>query len=78
MLLIPCISIFLATRIIYSYYMLWFDGIENGSIKANIPGNLYRILFCIMAYLTLGVTLYFYQSIKANKEIEYANRVLAK
>ena len=78
MLLIPCISIFLATRIIYSYYMLWFDGIENGSIKANIPGNMYRILFCIMAYLTLCVTLYFYQSIKANKEIEYANRVLAR
>lgn len=78
MLLIPCISIFLATRIIYSYYMLWFDGIENGSINANIPGNLYLILFCIMAYLTLVVTLYFYQSIKANKEIEYANRMLAK
>lgn len=78
MLLIPCISIFFTTRIIYSYYMLWFDGIENGSIKANIPGNMYRILFCIMAYLTLCVTLYFYQSIKANKEIEYANRVLAK
>lgn len=78
MLLIPCISIFFATRIIYSYYMLWFDGIENGSIKANIPGNMYRILFCIMAYLTLCVTLYFYQSIKANKEIEYANRVLAR
>lgn len=77
MLLIPCACIFLATRIIYAYYMLWFDGIENGSIQANIPGNLYRILFCVMSYLTLVVTLYFYQSIKANKEIEYANRVLA-
>lgn len=77
MLLIPCTSIFLVTRIIYSYYMLWFDGIENGSIQANIPGNVYRILFCVLSYLTLVVMLYFYQSIKENKDIEYANRVLA-
>ena len=78
MLLMPSVSILLVKPIMSSYFHLWMDGIKNGSIRENIPGNLFRILFCIFSYLSILVVIAFYQKIKSRQEDEFARRTLEK
>ena len=71
MLLTPAGTLLVVRPIIYSYFELWMKGIENGSIKANIPGNIFRVVFCILSYVSIHVVIIFYQQIKDAKEEEY-------
>ena len=71
MLLTPSWSLLLVKPIISSYFHLWMDGISNGSIKSNIPGSFYRILFCISSYFSVLIIIKFYQEIKNNQEKDY-------
>ncbi len=76
MLLAPTGSMLAVKPIVRDYFLLWMQGIENGSIEQNIPGNPFRILFCILSYVSMLVILIFYQQIKDNQEEEYARRAL--
>ncbi|MCR4596178.1 MAG: GHKL domain-containing protein [Lachnospiraceae bacterium] len=76
MLLAPTGTFLVVKPIIRSYFYLWMDGIENGSIEENIPGDPYRIGFCILSYASILVIIIFYQQIRDRQEEEYARRAL--
>lgn len=76
MLLAPTSTFLVVKPIIRSYFYLWMDGIENGSIEGNIPGDPYRIVFCILSYASILVIIIFYQQIRDRQEEEYARRAL--
>lgn len=60
----PIVPIFLARPIIRSYYMLWMTGIQNGSIKENIHGDIYRLLFYMSGYIAILILVSVYHNIK--------------
>ena len=76
MLMMPSGCLLLVKPIIRAYFRLWMDGIANGSIKANIPGSVYRILFCIFSYLSVLIIVKLYQEIKENQYCTFADRAL--
>ncbi len=76
MLLAPTSSLLLVKSIVRSYFNLWMSGMENGSIKENIPGDVFRIAFCVLSYISILVILVFYQQIKENQEEQYAKHAL--
>ncbi len=78
LLLAPAGTLLLVKPIISSYYLLWMDGIKNGSIKENIPANPYRILFCIFAYVPVVAVIALYQKLKEKQEEEYVRDSVAK
>ena len=78
MLLAPTSSLLVVKPIIRSYFFLWMDGIENGSIEENIPGDPFRIIFCILSYASILVIIIFYQQIKEKQEEEYSIRSLER
>ena len=71
LLLAPAASLLLVKPIMSSYFFLWMDGIENGSIKENIPANPYRALFCLVAYVPIIAVIVLYQKLKEKQEEEY-------
>ena len=72
MLLAPISLIIAVKPIIRDYYVLWMDGIENGSIQENIPGDFVKLLYCILSYAVLLVVISFYEQIKESREEEHA------
>lgn len=76
MLLMPAGSLLLVRPILLSYYKLWMDGIEKGALEANIHGDIFRLLFCILSYLSMVVMICFYQQIKDNQENEFLHHAL--
>ena len=78
MMTVPAISVFVVKHIVRSYYELWIDGIRNGSITENIPGDIFRIIFCILAYISVIVLIIFYQKIKESQDEIYAGHMLEK
>lgn len=76
MLLAPTSSLLVVKSIIRSYFNLWMSGMENGSIKENIPGDVFRIAFCVLSYASIIVIIVFYQQIKENQEEQYAKHAL--
>ncbi|MCR5595303.1 MAG: GHKL domain-containing protein [Lachnospiraceae bacterium] len=78
MLLAPTSSLLVVKPIIRSYFFLWMDGIKNGSIEDNIPGDPFRIIFCILSYASILVIIIFYQQIKEKQEEEYSMRELER
>ena len=76
MLLTPFWTILLVKPIMLAYFTLWMDGIENGSIKENIPSSLYRLTFCVLSLLSIGIILSLYQRIKESKEDEFVRQTL--
>ncbi len=68
LLLSPAWSLLLVKPIMSSYFLLWMDGIKNGSIKENIQANPYRVLFCIFAYVPIVSVIVFYQKLKEKQE----------
>ncbi|MCR4656077.1 MAG: GHKL domain-containing protein [Lachnospiraceae bacterium] len=77
MLLAPASMIMVVKPIIGAYYRLWSDGIGNGSIKENIPGDGYKLMYCLLSYAVLVVVIFFYEQIKNGREETYANELLA-
>ena len=78
MLLAPTASLLVVKPIIRSYFFLWMDGIKNGSIEENIPGDPFRIIFCLLSYASILVIIIFYQQIKDKQEEEYSIRELER
>ncbi len=69
-LLTPAFTLLLVKPIISSYFLLWMDGIGNGSITENIPANIYRVAFCIFALFPIVITLALQQDLKEKQEAE--------
>ena len=76
MLLIPIWTILLVKPIMASYFYLWMDGIENGSITENVHGNVYRMSFSILSVITVIITITMYQRLKEKQEEEFAQRAV--
>ena len=68
LLLAPAWSLLLVKPIMSSYFLLWMDGMKNGSIKENIPANPYRVLFCLFAYVPIVAVMILYQKLKEKQE----------
>ncbi|MBP5195350.1 MAG: GHKL domain-containing protein [Lachnospiraceae bacterium] len=75
-LLTPSWAILIVKPIMLAYFRLWMDGIENGSIKENIPASIYRLGFCVLYVLSLVLIIMLYQNIKESKENEFAMQAL--
>ena len=76
MLLIPIWAILLVKPIMASYFYLWMDGIENGSITENVHGNLYRMAFSILSVVSVIITITMHQRLKEKQEEEFAQRAV--
>lgn len=68
LLLAPAWTLLLVKPIMSSYFLLWMDGMENGSITENIPANPYRVLFCMFAYVPVVAVIILYQKLKEKQE----------
>lgn len=68
LLLAPAWTLLLVKPIMSSYFLLWMDGMENGSITENIPANPYRVLFCVFAYVPVVAVIILYQKLKEKQE----------
>ncbi len=73
-LVIPMWTIFLVKPIMASYFYLWMDGIKNGNIHENIPGNPYRVIFLILSLMTVVIEVFLFEKLKDKHEEEYATR----
>ncbi|MBP5553481.1 MAG: GHKL domain-containing protein [Lachnospiraceae bacterium] len=78
MLLTPAWSLLLVKPIMSSYFTLWMDGIENGSIKENIPGNAFRLLFSVFSLLSIIAIIVMYQRLTESRERIFAARSLER
>ncbi|MCR5746389.1 MAG: GHKL domain-containing protein [Lachnospiraceae bacterium] len=78
LLLAPAGSLLLVKPIMSAYFFLWMDGIENGSIKENIPANPYRVLFSLFAYVPIVAVIVLYQKLKEKQEEEYVRESVRK
>ena len=75
-LLTPVFPILLVKPIMSSYFLLWMDGIANGSIKENIPANPFRILFSLLAFFPVIIVIALYQRLKEKQEEAFARESL--
>ncbi|MCR5107237.1 MAG: GHKL domain-containing protein [Lachnospiraceae bacterium] len=78
LLLAPAWTLLLVKPIISSYYLLWMDGMKNGSIKENLPANPYRALFCLFAFVPVVTVISLYQKLKEKQEEEYVRDSVEK
>ena len=78
MLLIPAGSMLMVRPIMYSYFLLWMECIKNGSRTSNVPGDAFRILFCILSYLSILVIIILYQQIKEKQDEMFAGKTLER
>ena len=78
LLLSPAWTLLLVKPIIWSYFILWMDGMKNGSIKENVPPNPYRAMFCLFAYVPVVAVIVLYQKLKERQEEEYVKDSVAK
>ena len=74
MLLTPAWTLLLVKPIMSSYFMLWMDGIGNGSIKENIQGNPFRLMFSVCSLISIIAILVLYQRLTDSREKEFAAR----
>lgn len=77
-LLTPVCTLLFVRPIIASYFRLWMDGIENGSITRNIPANPYRIMFCIFSFFPVIIIIGLYQQIMETREKEFIEESVQK
>ena len=78
MLLAPAWPLLLVKPIMSSYFMLWMDGIKNGSINENVHASPYRVLFCIFAYFPIVAIIVLYQKLKEKQEEEFIKSSVEK
>ena len=78
MLLAPSISLLLVRPIMNAYFKLWMECIQNRTKTSNVPGDLYRMLFCVLSYLSILVLIIFYQQIKEKQDEEFAGQALQR
>ena len=76
MVLMPVGTLLMVKPIIASYYFLWMEGIENGTILENIPGSPYRLFFSVFSLCSVMIVVALYQKLKENQEEEYARRAV--
>jgi len=78
LLLAPAWTLLLVKPIMSSYFLLWMDGMKNGSIKENVPANPYRALFCLFAFVPIVTVIVLYQKLKEKQEEEYVKDSVEK
>ena len=78
MLLTPAWSLLAVKPIMSSYLSLWLEGMKNGTINRNVPGNPFRLIFCILSFFTIVILVTFYEQSKEKQEDEFARLTLAK
>ncbi len=76
MLLTPFWTFLIVKPIMLAYFKLWMAGIENGTIKENIPSSLYRTVFCILSILSILIIITLYEKIKESKEDDFSRKAL--
>lgn len=76
MLLTPFWTFLIVKPIMLAYFKLWMAGIENGTIKENIPSSLYRTIFCILSILSILIIITLYEKIKESKEDDFSRKAL--
>ena len=74
MLIIPILTYLAVKPIMRSFMRLWMDGIANGSITENIPGDVNRMIFDVLAYLSILVIITFYEKLKSKQNEDFARR----
>lgn len=74
MMLTPAWSLLLVRPIMSSYFILWMDGIGNGSINENIQGNPFRLMFSICSLISIIAIFILYQRLTESREKEFALR----
>ena len=78
MLLTPAWSLLAVKPIMSSYFNLWLEGMKNGTIDRNVPGNPFRLLFSILSFFTIVILVTFYEQSKEKQEDEFARLSLSK
>lgn len=78
MLLTPAWSLLAVKPIMSSYLSLWLEGMKNGTIDRNVPGNPFRLIFCILSFFTIVILVTFYEQSKEKQDDEFARLSLAK
>lgn len=78
MLLTPAVSLLTVRPIMNSYFRLWMECIQSGIKTTNVPGDLYRILFCVLSYLSILVIIIFYEQIKEKQDEEFEGKYLER
>ena len=78
MLLLPAVLVMSVRQIIADYFDLWSQGIENGTIKANIPFDGHKLVYCILSYLILIVTITLYEQLKNSRDAAYRQAILER
>lgn len=76
MLMAPTIAMLLEKPMMAQYLDLWNEGLLNGTIQKNMPGNPYRLFFYILAYTGTVSLVYFYQQIKNRQKEDAEHRAL--
>ena len=78
LMLAPAWSLLLVKPIMSSYFLLWMDGIESGSIEENIPGDAFRLMFSICSLLSIVAIIVLYQRLNESREKAFATKSLKK
>ena len=78
LLLSPAWTLLFVKPIMLSYFLLWMDGMKNGSIRENLPANPYRALFCLFAYVPVVAVIVLYQKLKEKQEEAYVRDSIEK
>ncbi len=78
MLLTPAWSLLAVKPIMSLYLNLWLEGMKNGTIDRNVPGNPFRLIFCILSFFTIVILVTFYEQSKEKQDDEFARLSLAK
>lgn len=76
MLLAPMGALFFVKPLTLQYYELWSDGISQGYIRENIPGNVYRLCFYMLSFAAILVLISFYRQVKNRQEESYSMQIL--
>lgn len=76
-LCIPQLAILFVSNIVSKYFNLFFAGIENGSIRENIPADGYRLFFYLTAYAMQLVLVVTYQKMKDDQRERHQTELLA-
>ncbi len=78
MLLASAGSLMTVKPIISTYYRLWMECIQNGTKTSLIPGDIFRMIFCVLSYMSILVIIIFYQQIKDKQDEKYAGEALER
>ena len=78
MLLVPMLALMSVRHLVSLYFDLWGEGIVNGTIEKNIPGDVYRLIFYILSLAAIMTLITLYQGIRVRQEDAECLKVLER